>query len=98
MAIAAALELAACAEEQSLREDAILPTMADWQVVPRVAAATAMKAQELGLARVRGSRDNYIESATRRILESRRLSQFVTGQAAQEEGSYARQTVEGVSR
>jgi malate dehydrogenase (oxaloacetate-decarboxylating) len=98
MAIAAALELAACAEEQSLREDAILPTMADWQVVPRVAAATAMKAQELGLARVSGSRDNYIESATRRILESRRLSQFVTGQAAQEEGSYARQTVEGVFR
>jgi malate dehydrogenase (oxaloacetate-decarboxylating) len=46
MALAAAIELAACAEEHGLSEETILPTMADWQVVPRVAAATAMKAQE----------------------------------------------------
>jgi malate dehydrogenase (oxaloacetate-decarboxylating) len=74
MTIAAALELASCAEEAGLRDDAILPTMADWKVVPRIAAATALKAQEYGLARVTRSRGEYIELATRHILESRHLS------------------------
>jgi malate dehydrogenase (oxaloacetate-decarboxylating) len=77
MALAAALELARCAEEKGLKEDAILPTMADTWVVPRVAAATALKAQELGLARVTHSRDEYIEAATRRIAEAQRLARTV---------------------
>jgi len=108
MAIAAALELARCAEELGLSDDAILPTMADWQVVPRIAAATAVKAQELGLTRITHTRDQYIEGATRRILESRRLSQFVTDEAAHaavasaDERSrrrlYACETVEGALR
>jgi len=78
MAMAAALELARCAEERGLTADSILPSMADWQFVPRVAAATAMKAQEMGLTSVRRSREDYIESASRRILESRRLAEMVT--------------------
>jgi malate dehydrogenase (oxaloacetate-decarboxylating) len=78
MTIAAALDLARCAEERGLREDSILPTMADWQVVPRVAAATAMKAQEQCLTRVRRAREEYVEAATRRIEETRRLSEVVT--------------------
>ncbi len=73
MALAAANELARCAEERGLTENSILPGMADWQVVPRVAAATAMRAQELGLARVRHTREEYIESATQRIMDSRRM-------------------------
>jgi len=73
MALAAANELAGCAEERGLTENSILPGMADWQVVPRVAAATAMRAQELGLARVRHTRGQYIESATQRIMDSRRM-------------------------
>jgi malate dehydrogenase (oxaloacetate-decarboxylating) len=73
MALAAANELARCAEERGLTENSILPGMADWQVVPRVAAATAMRAQELGLARVGHTREEYIESATRRIMDSRRM-------------------------
>jgi malate dehydrogenase (oxaloacetate-decarboxylating) len=77
MALAAALELARCAEEKGLKEDAILPTMADTWVVPRVAAATALKAQELGLARVTHSREEYIEAATRRIAEAQRLARTV---------------------
>jgi malate dehydrogenase (oxaloacetate-decarboxylating) len=77
MALAAALELACCAEERGLSEEAILPTMADWKVVPRVAAATAMKAQELGLTRNTRTREHYIEVATRRIRDARRLSQIV---------------------
>jgi malate dehydrogenase (oxaloacetate-decarboxylating) len=102
MAIAPALELACCGEERGLHEDAILPTMADWQVVPRIAAATAIKAQDLGLARITRSRQQYIDAATRRILESRRLSHLVTDEAARvaanEGGYYACETAEGISR
>lgn len=86
MALAAALELASCAEDLGLSCEAILPTMADWQVVPRIAAATAMKAQEQGVAQVVRTRDQYIGAASRRIQYSRRLSQFVTGDLAKAEG------------
>jgi malate dehydrogenase (oxaloacetate-decarboxylating) len=75
MATSAATELAACAEEKGLSEDAFLPTMEDWHVVPRVAAATALKAQESGLSRAHRSREEYIEIATRRILDSRNMVQ-----------------------
>jgi len=77
MALAAAMELALCAEENGLREDAILPSMADWRIVPRVAAATALKAQELGLARVNRSREQYIEMATHRILDAQHTLQVL---------------------
>lgn len=50
MARAAAEELARCARERGIQEEYILPRMDEWDVVPRVAAATAVKAQELGLA------------------------------------------------
>jgi len=50
MCIAAAEELAKLAEEQGLRPDYIMPTMDDWEVFPREAAAVAMKAVEQGVA------------------------------------------------
>ena len=80
MALAAALELAACAEERGLSEAAILPAMSDWKVVPRVAAATALRAEELGLARVSHTREEYIESASLRIAESRRMLKVLMGE------------------
>lgn len=73
MALAAALELARCAGERGLSENAILPGMADWEAVPPVAAATALKAQELGLAGVTRSRGEYLESARQRILDARQM-------------------------
>lgn len=86
MAIAAALELARCAEERGLREDAILPAMDDFEVVPRIAAATALKAQEQGVARIFHSRSEWIQAASGRVRESRRITEMVTqvGAAAQE--------------
>lgn len=90
MAMAAAMELARCAEEHGLNDDAILPSMADWRIVPRVAAATALKAQELGLARVTRSREEYIEIATRRILDSQR-----TLQVLMQEGLVAAMPIDG---
>ncbi len=56
MCIAAAEELAACAPDGGLNPEKILPTMDMWEVFPRVATATAMKAIEEGLARVNLSR------------------------------------------
>lgn len=67
MAIAGALELASIAEESGLGEESIIPAMSNAAVVPRVAAAIAMKAQEKGLARVSFSREEYIKTATQRI-------------------------------
>ncbi|MFP3230949.1 MAG: NADP-dependent malic enzyme, partial [Caldisphaera sp.] len=51
MAIAAAYEIARFAEEKGLKEDYIVPTMEEWEVYPRVAAAVAVKAVEQGFAR-----------------------------------------------
>ena len=50
MAIAAARRLARFAGERGLRDDYILPTMNDWEVVPEVAAATARAAVAEGVA------------------------------------------------
>ena len=47
MAIAAARELALCAEEQGLDEEHLVPTMDDWEVFPREAAAVGVKPNTL---------------------------------------------------
>jgi malate dehydrogenase (oxaloacetate-decarboxylating) len=51
MCIAAAVEMAALAEEHGLSEDYIMPTMDEVDVFPREAAAVAMKAIEQGVAK-----------------------------------------------
>ncbi len=78
IAVAAALELARCAEERGISEDAILPRMDDVQMVSRIAAATAMKAQERGLSCATWAQEDYIENANRRILHARHLSRVLT--------------------
>ncbi|MEQ1794912.1 MAG: NADP-dependent malic enzyme [Nitrospira sp.] len=67
MAIAAALELAACAEERGIHDESILPTMDEWNVVPRVAAATGLAAQRQGLAQLNLTQEELISAATARI-------------------------------
>ncbi len=51
MAVAAAEEIARYAREKGIHEDYIVPTMEEWDVYPRVAAAVAVKAVEEGVAR-----------------------------------------------
>ena len=80
MALAAAFELASIAEERGLSEETIIPSMSDPYVVPRVAAATATKAYELGLARVKLSRDGYIPAVLQRILSSRKRGAALTAE------------------
>jgi malate dehydrogenase (oxaloacetate-decarboxylating) len=71
MCIAAADELARCAEEKGLSEERLIPTMADWEVYPREAAAVGLKAIEQGIARVKLTRDELIEKASNIIKKAR---------------------------
>ena len=71
MAIAAAFELARCAEERGLAESRILPRMDDIEVHVRVAVATAMKAQEQGLAGKSGTASELHQQAANLIRTAR---------------------------
>ena len=71
MAIAAARELAAAAEESGISDERIVPRMDEWEVYPRVAAAVAMEAQRQDLARVRKCRETLICEATETIRNAR---------------------------
>lgn len=71
MCIAAAEELARCAEDIGMNEEYLIPTMDEWEVFPREAAAVGMKAIEQGVAREKLSRDELYKKATRIIKRSR---------------------------
>jgi malate dehydrogenase (oxaloacetate-decarboxylating) len=58
-----------------LDEEHILPTMDDWEVFPREAAAVGMKAQEQGLAKIQMSYDQLLQNAMTIIRRSRELTQ-----------------------
>ena len=74
MCIAAARELAKCAEEKGVSEDYIIPTMSEMDVFPREAVAVAMKAQEQGVARLKLSRQELHDRAEFMIKRSRGLT------------------------
>ena len=74
MCIAAARELAKCAEEKGISEDYIIPTMSEMDVFPREAVAVAMKAQEQGVARLKLSRQELHDMAEFMIKRSRGLT------------------------
>ncbi len=71
MCIAAAVELARCAEDKGLRDDYILPHMDEWEVFPREATAVGMKAMEQGVARVTMSREELLRKAEAAIRNAR---------------------------
>ena len=72
MCIAAAEELARCAERKGISEERILPSMDDWDVVPREAAAVGLKAIEQGVARKILSREELIEKAAKLVGRAQR--------------------------
>ena len=63
-----------------LDEEQILPTMDDWEVFPREAAAVAMKAQEQGVAKLQISYDELFDQARRIIKRSRDLTHMMMDQ------------------
>ncbi len=77
MAIAASESLAAMAEEQGLDPEHILPTMDDWEVFPREAAAVAMKAIEQGIATVPCTYEEELERASTIIKQARDMTQLL---------------------
>jgi malate dehydrogenase (oxaloacetate-decarboxylating) len=77
MCIAAAYELAKCAEDKGLREDYILPTMDEQGVYPREAVAVASKAIEQKVARIKLSKDQLFEKASAIINRAREETQLL---------------------
>ena len=60
-----------------LAADHLLPSMDDWEVFPREAAAVAVKAQEQGLARIQMTYEEEFENARRIIKRSRDLTNMM---------------------
>lgn len=71
MCIAAAVELARCAEDHGLTPDYIIPNMDEWEVYPREAAAVGMKAIEQGIAQVTATREELFKKAEDIIRNAR---------------------------
>jgi malate dehydrogenase (oxaloacetate-decarboxylating) len=71
MCIAAAVELAKCAEDKGIHEDYLLPTMDEWEVFPREAVAVAKKAMEQGVARLKLSEKELFQMAESKIRRAR---------------------------
>jgi malate dehydrogenase (oxaloacetate-decarboxylating) len=77
MAIAAAEELAESAREAGLKEEAIVPTMDQAEVVPRVAAAVGVAAQEQRVAGLSAGHEELIAAATERIHSAREATHLL---------------------
>lgn len=77
MALAAAFELAKAAEERGITADLLLPTMEDWEIVPRVATVVAMKAQQQGVAQLQRSAEQIHDQARSMIERSRRSTELL---------------------
>jgi len=77
MCIAAASELARCAEDKGIHEEHIIPAMDEWEVFPREAAAVGLKAIEQGLARIELTEQELLERAFSRIKRAREEAQML---------------------
>lgn len=74
MCIAAANALADMAEEKGLTSEYILPSMDEWEVFPREAAAVAVQAVKEGLARTPLTYEEELKNADEIIRRSRGLT------------------------
>ncbi len=77
MCIAAALELAKCAEDKGLRPDYILPLMDEPNIFEREAVAVGLKAIEQKVARVKMTKEQLYEKASTMIQTARKQTQFL---------------------
>ncbi|MBR3627384.1 MAG: NADP-dependent malic enzyme [Elusimicrobia bacterium] len=74
MCITAAVELASCIPNNKIKPTQILPTMDDWKVYPKVAAAVAVKAIKEKVAQRKASYDQFYNQAMSMIKRSRALT------------------------
>jgi len=77
MAIAAAGEIAAYQAQRELDEEHIVPTVNDWEVFPREAAAVGVQAQEQGLAGLALSREELLNTARQKIQHAQDMTRFM---------------------
>ena len=70
MCIASATELAKFAEDKGLTEDYLLPSMSEWEIYPRQAVETGLKAMEQGIARKKVNRQELYDHAAAIIKRS----------------------------
>ncbi len=77
MCLEASFMLAQIAEENGLRPDYIIPSMDEWDVFPREAAAVGMKAIEQGVAGIQWTYDKLYINAKKTIEHSRKLFEML---------------------
>jgi len=63
MCIASATELAKYADDKGLTEEYLIPSMSEWEIYPRQAVETGLKAMEQGIARKKVSRQELYDHA-----------------------------------
>jgi len=71
MCIAAAYEIAKCAEDNGLSEDYIVPRMNEFEVFPREAVAVGMKAIEQGIAKIIMTKEELYKKSSSIIRKAR---------------------------
>lgn len=77
MCIAAAMELAKTAEDKGLSEEYIIPSMDEWEVFPREAAAVGTKAIEQGIAEKVLTREELYKTAESIINKARQETKML---------------------
>ncbi|AWR96897.1 malate dehydrogenase [Acidianus sulfidivorans JP7] len=77
MIIAASEALAKFAREKGISENYIIPRMDEWEVYYEVAAAVAYKATELGMSRIKKTKEEFKEIAKEKIMRSRKIMSMV---------------------
>jgi malate dehydrogenase (oxaloacetate-decarboxylating) len=77
MCVAAVMEIAKTAEDNGLNTNYIVPTMDEWEVFPREAAAVGMAAIGEGIARVKMSRQELYEKAEHIIKRARDQTKYL---------------------
>lgn len=78
MCLAAADEIANYAFQKGLRKDYIVPTMYDWEMYARVAAAVGTKAISQKIAQVKLSKEELYERAKKMILYARKATKLLS--------------------
>lgn len=78
MQIAAAEELAKFSEEKGITEDYITPTMSEFDVFPREAAAVARAAIKTGMARIKVDPDEILRDTQRRVEKYHKVLAIMT--------------------
>lgn len=74
MCITAAQELASCIPDSKIKPNKILPTMDEWQLYPRVAAAVGVKAIKEKVADKKMTYDQFYDQAVKMIKRSRAIT------------------------